>query len=274
MVMFCGAYAYAFIPANAIGGPCTIGRLATVMATADTKNINKETKLYYEVMNSSLYHDPGFYREPVSDDTVEREEHEHSQVHEHEDASKHKEPHIIIYTYPTVHWPVARWGAAEHEPVDEHVKKYRGKRSALSDAYSANCDDEVVVLSKVEAGILGIFAWGATYYNNLQLGHLACALAKSINILHNITTHLTHVTDSNALKNIWNGLTSWLPDLTWIKEVFLGIVIIIVIGLISCICIQCMPMCKLFFHCCRLKNGVKCKSFSQQEIRLLLRELD
>ncbi|KAG8147217.1 hypothetical protein E2320_022711 [Naja naja] len=154
------------------------------MATAHARNINKETKLYYEVMNSSLYHDPRFYREPVPDDIVEREEHRHVQIHEPEDASKHKEhkePHIIIYTYPTVRWPVVKCGA-EHEPVDEDVKKYRGKRSALSDAYSSDCDDEVVVLSKVEAGVLGIFALGATYYNNLQLGHLACALAKSINV--------------------------------------------------------------------------------------------
>ncbi|KAG8147162.1 hypothetical protein E2320_022873, partial [Naja naja] len=262
--MFCGAYAYAFIPANAIGGPCMIGCLTTVIATAHAKNINKETKLYYEVMNSSLYHDAQFFRETVSDDTVER------------DASKHKEPHIIIYTYPTV-----------------------------------------VVLSKVEAGFLGIFAWGATYYNNLQLGHLVSALAKSINVtlsaiaaladkmgeirksvlqnrvaidyillimghgceefngmccfdisdkahfiesklkvLHNITMHLTHIADSNAFKKIWDGLTSWLPDLTWLKEVFLG-VIIIVIGLILCICIQCMPVCKLFFRCCKVTKPKK-----------------
>ncbi|KAG8139373.1 hypothetical protein E2320_002143 [Naja naja] len=161
----------------------------TIMATAHAKNINKETKLHYEVMNCSLYHDPQFYREPVSDDTEERDGHEHSHVHKHEDASKHKEPHIIIYTYPTVHWLVARWGAAEHEHIDEHVKKYRGKRSALSDAYSEDCNDEVV-LSKVEAGFLGIFAWGAAYYNNLQLGHLACALAKSINVTSSVIAAL------------------------------------------------------------------------------------
>ncbi|KAG8134145.1 hypothetical protein E2320_011843 [Naja naja] len=135
--MFCGAYAYAFIPPNAIGGPCTNGRLMTIMATAHAKNINKNTKLYYEVINSSLYHDLRFYREPVPDDTVVREEHE---------------PHIIIYTYPTLRWPVAHWGA-EHESIGEHVKKHRGKRSDLSDAYSSDCDDEVVVLSKVEAAL-------------------------------------------------------------------------------------------------------------------------
>ncbi|KAG8147221.1 hypothetical protein E2320_022721 [Naja naja] len=312
--MFCGAYAYAFIPANVIGGPCTIGRLTTVMATAHAKNINKETKLYYEVMNSSLYHDPRFFREPVLDDTVERDGHVHSHVHEHEAESKH--------AYPTVHW-----------------LKYRGKRSVLSDAYSEDCNDEVEVLSKVEAGFLGIFTWGATYYNNLQLGHLACALAKSINVtssaiaalademgeirksvlqnrvaidyvllrmghgckefdgmccfdisdkahfiesklkvLYNITMHLTHITDSNAFKKIWDGLTSWLPDLTWLKEVFFGVVIIIVIGLISCICIQCMPVCKLFFRCCKVtkpkKQEAASKRLGQQEVRLTLREID
>ncbi|KAG8132984.1 hypothetical protein E2320_010806 [Naja naja] len=137
--MFCGAYAYAFIPPNVIGGPCTIGCLTSVMRWT--------CGVPYE--------------------------------HEHEDTSKHKEPHIIIYTFPNVHWFVVQWGASEH--VDKHEKVYRGKRSTLSDAYSEDCNDEVVVFSKVEAGFLGIFSWGATYYNNLQLGHLACALAGSIN---------------------------------------------------------------------------------------------
>ncbi|KAG8139652.1 hypothetical protein E2320_002417 [Naja naja] len=294
------------------------------MATAHPKNINKNTQLYYELMNSSLYHDPRFYREPVQDDTIGREEHEHVHVQEHEDASKpreHKEPRIIIYSSPTVTWSVACWGD-EHEPVGEHVKKYRGKRSDLSDAYYSDCDDEVVVLSKIEAGVLGIFVWGATYYNNMQLGHLACALAKSINVtssaiaalademgeirksvlqnhlatdyillrmghgceefdglccfdikdksqfiesklkaLHNITTHLT---DSNALRHIWHVLTSWLPDFGWLKEMFLGIVIILIIGLISCIRVKSIPLCELCFRCCKAKKPeVKRKIFSQ-----------
>lgn len=58
---------------------------------------------------------------------------------------------------------------------------YRGKRDTLHEAFDAGCNDEVVVLNKVQAGLLGMFPWMATQYNQLQLGHLACALAKSIN---------------------------------------------------------------------------------------------
>uniref|UniRef100_A0A2D4IX74 Uncharacterized protein n=1 Tax=Micrurus lemniscatus lemniscatus TaxID=129467 RepID=A0A2D4IX74_MICLE len=112
--MFCGAYAYAFIPANAIGGPCTIGRLTTVMAIAHAKNINENTQLYSEVMNSSLYHDYRYYKEPV-DDTDGKE---HGSIPEYADVPKqkgNKEPHIIIYTSPKLKWPVVKVGAGIEE---------------------------------------------------------------------------------------------------------------------------------------------------------------
>ncbi|XP_060541298.1 uncharacterized protein LOC117658588 [Pantherophis guttatus] len=159
--LFCGLYAYAYIPAHAVGGPCTIGRLTTVMAVAHFKDINYKTEFYYEMMNASLYH------------------------------------------------------------TDRVQKK---------------------VMTKV-------------------------------------TTHLTYVTENTAFKEVWGILTSWLPSFTWLRELFVGILLIEVICLISCLCIKCIPLCcNVWKCCCQIKKQKKLVEDShgglgRREVSIMLQDI-
>lgn len=113
----------------------------------------------------------------------------------------------------------------------------------------------------------------------MQLGHLAYVLAKSINVTSVIITamvdemgeirksvlqncvlidylllrlghgcmDLTHITNSNIFGYIWPFLTFWLPDFGWLKMLFIGIFVVIIIGIISCICVKSLSLCELCF---------------------------
>ena len=41
--------------------------------------------------------------------------------------------------------------------------------------------------------------------------------------------------------NPWSWFTSWLPDITWLKQIFAVGILLILIGIIAC-CIQCSPL--------------------------------
>ena len=61
------------------------------------------------------------------------------------------------------------------------------------------------------------------------------------NILHQITQDNT----SLGFTNLWEKLTSWLPDLTWLKQLFIACVLIIILGILICCMLQCfMWICK------------------------------
>ncbi|XP_060539652.1 uncharacterized protein LOC132710250 [Pantherophis guttatus] len=339
--LFCGLYAYAYIPAYAVGGPCTIGRLTTVMAVAHFKDINYKTEFYYEMMNASLYHTDRVQKKVMTKVTTHGgvesvEGHGNGEIPRPEG-----EPHLIIYApkNPTK-WHITPIETYDHVGEGTYKGIYRGKRDATQLEFDANCNDEVVVLNKVQAGLLGMFPWMSTQYSQNQLGHLACALAKSINetssaiaalademgeirqsllqnrvaidymllrmghgceefhglccfnvsdrsqfieskikTLHNITTHLTYVTENTAFKEVWGILTSWLPSFTWLRELFVGILLIVVICLISCLCIKCIPLCcNVWKCCCRIKKQKKLVEDShgglgRREVSIMLQDI-
>ncbi|XP_044845459.1 uncharacterized protein LOC123350792 [Mauremys mutica] len=66
--------------------------------------------------------------------------------------------------------------------------------------------------------------------------------------LHNLTKE---VTMDVGFSGFWDWLTGWLPDLSWLKQMF-AYVIVIVAGLILCCCIlQCIPsLISLFVQGC------------------------
>ncbi|NXI39178.1 ERVV2 protein, partial [Galbula dea] len=44
-------------------------------------------------------------------------------------------------------------------------------------------------------------------------------------------------------EELWNKLTSWLPNLYWIKHLFAGFIIILVLEMILCIILKCAIWC-------------------------------
>ncbi|KAF1567012.1 Endogenous retrovirus group V member 2 Env polyprotein, partial [Eudyptes schlegeli] len=58
--------------------------------------------------------------------------------------------------------------------------------------------------------------------------------------------HLTAQDDtSSGFSELWEKLTSWLPNLTWLKQLFVIIILSIVLGILSFCMLQCsMWMCK------------------------------
>uniref|UniRef100_A0A2D4NSG2 Uncharacterized protein n=1 Tax=Micrurus surinamensis TaxID=129470 RepID=A0A2D4NSG2_MICSU len=100
-------------------------------------------------------------------------------------------------------------------------------------------------------------------------------IESKLKVLHNITTHLTHITESNAFGHIWHYLTSWLPDFGWLKILFIGICVAIIIGIVSCICVKSLTLCELCTRCCTGKKAVQSgKTVRKQEIMMMLNELD
>lgn len=62
---------------------------------------------------------------------------------------------------------------------------------------------------------------------------------KQIRVLHEVTKDDT----SWGFTDIWNKLTSWLPNLQWLKEIFMTIVMILILGIFICILFQCLMQC-------------------------------
>ncbi|XP_056206924.1 endogenous retrovirus group 3 member 1 Env polyprotein-like [Falco biarmicus] len=58
-------------------------------------------------------------------------------------------------------------------------------------------------------------------------------------ILHEITKDDL----SWSFEGIWNKLTSWLPDLRWIKQIFTMLVVFTVFGVYACVVFRCMFWC-------------------------------
>ncbi|XP_034286653.1 uncharacterized protein LOC117673161 [Pantherophis guttatus] len=112
--LFCGLYAYAYIPAHAIGGPCTIGRWTTIMAVAHLKNIYHNMEFYYQMMNVSLYHTDHVPKKVATKVTI-HECIETVEGHGDKEIPKPgKEPHLVIYAPadPT------KWHIPPIEPYD------------------------------------------------------------------------------------------------------------------------------------------------------------
>ncbi|XP_074992084.1 syncytin-A-like [Calonectris borealis] len=60
-------------------------------------------------------------------------------------------------------------------------------------------------------------------------------------VLHEVTQDDT----SLGLFELWKKLTSWLPNFTWLKQLFIAVIMLIILGVVVCCMLQCfMWMCK------------------------------
>uniref|UniRef100_A0A2D4LRE5 Uncharacterized protein n=1 Tax=Micrurus spixii TaxID=129469 RepID=A0A2D4LRE5_9SAUR len=91
-------------------------------------------------------------------------------------------------------------------------------------------------------------------------------IESKLNGLNNVTANVPHITDSNTFGHNWLFLTFWRPDFGWLKMLFIEIFVIIIIGIISCICVKSLTLCKLCSRCCKAEKAVKSgNTFRKQE---------
>ncbi|KAF1560503.1 Endogenous retrovirus group V member 2 Env polyprotein, partial [Eudyptes schlegeli] len=78
--------------------------------------------------------------------------------------------------------------------------------------------------------------------------------------------HLTAQDDtSSGFSELWEKLTSWLPNLTWLKQLFVIIILSIVLGILSFCMLQCsMWMCK--------QTGSSYEEWKQHKLRQKLED--
>ncbi|NXX63700.1 ERVV2 protein, partial [Scopus umbretta] len=56
--------------------------------------------------------------------------------------------------------------------------------------------------------------------------------------------HLIIMDDTSwGFSEVWKKLTSWLPNLTWLKQLLIAIIIIILLSMILCITVRCSLWC-------------------------------
>ncbi|NXK75723.1 ERVV2 protein, partial [Amazona guildingii] len=65
---------------------------------------------------------------------------------------------------------------------------------------------------------------------------------------------------SSCFDEIWKKLTSWLPNLSWLRQLVAGILMLIVLILITCGMIQCS-----FWHCKR--SMINYENWKRNEIK-------
>ncbi|NXV81868.1 ERVV1 protein, partial [Atlantisia rogersi] len=62
-----------------------------------------------------------------------------------------------------------------------------------------------------------------------------------IRVVHQVTKDDT----SWGFSDLWEKLTPWLPNFTWLKQLFMALIVLIVLGLLVCRMLQCfMWRCK------------------------------
>ncbi|NXP52137.1 ERVV2 protein, partial [Heliornis fulica] len=66
-------------------------------------------------------------------------------------------------------------------------------------------------------------------------------LWKQAKVLHEVTKDDT----SSSLSELWEKFTSWLPNFACLKQLFVAVILIITLGLLICVMLQCyMWMCR------------------------------
>ena len=46
-----------------------------------------------------------------------------------------------------------------------------------------------------------------------------------------------------SFSEIWNKLTSWLPNFQWLKQVFIALITLVVLGIFVCMLFRCLLCC-------------------------------
>ncbi|NXE30467.1 ERVV2 protein, partial [Ardeotis kori] len=64
-----------------------------------------------------------------------------------------------------------------------------------------------------------------------------------------ILREVTKDDTSCGFEEVWNKLTSWLPNLAWVKQLFMAATLLGLLILFTCILIQCT------FWCCKRTTG-------------------
>ncbi|NWI60843.1 ERVV2 protein, partial [Calyptomena viridis] len=66
--------------------------------------------------------------------------------------------------------------------------------------------------------------------------------------------------DANRGKGLWDALTSWLPNLNWIKHLFVALVSVMTMLVLICILFQC------FVWCC-IKSSSSYEEWKKSNVR-------
>ena len=69
-------------------------------------------------------------------------------------------------------------------------------------------------------------------------------ICKQTKILHEVTRD----DFSWSFEEIWNKITSWLPNMQWLKQVFVITIAFVILGIFVCIMFKCLL-------CCTTKDG-------------------
>ncbi|NXS69787.1 ERVV2 protein, partial [Pandion haliaetus] len=73
--------------------------------------------------------------------------------------------------------------------------------------------------------------------------------------------HLMSQDDTSwGFTEIWEKLTSWLPNLAWLKQLFVTLIIIIFLSVVLCIAVRCG------FWCCR-STGDSYSEWKKNQLR-------
>ncbi|NWH26980.1 ERVV2 protein, partial [Grus americana] len=78
-----------------------------------------------------------------------------------------------------------------------------------------------------------------------QNGTISTEIRRQSEVLHKITKDDT----SWGFEEIWHKLTSWLPNLTWLRQLFGFVLLIGLMIILTCVLIQCA------FWCSRRTSG-------------------
>ncbi|NXE30153.1 ERVV2 protein, partial [Ardeotis kori] len=79
-----------------------------------------------------------------------------------------------------------------------------------------------------------------TYLNERQ------QVETDIKKIWDISKELDLITIDNTswgFSELWERLTSWLPNLTWLKQLFVTVIIIILLSIVLCIVVRCGLWC-------------------------------
>lgn len=49
--------------------------------------------------------------------------------------------------------------------------------------------------------------------------------------------------DTSWIQELWNKLTSWLPNFFWLKQLLIGIVFLLLLAFLTCVLVQCAFCC-------------------------------
>lgn len=103
----------------------------------------------------------------------------------------------------------------------------------------------------------------------------------SVNIshtVHRMEEMIQHnpITEKEKLDfgSLWDALWSWLPDGSWIRIIMYCIIIIIIVGVMFCCCIQCMPFIVSICKNCDFRVKPRSRNKNNKDVNVISIGLD